>query len=391
MKVTRIRRCSILFLEPRETVHFSLGAVLSGGDGLVRHGTWQAIAPHLECGEVEVEAWMASLLGTISPSRWMDWKDCGVSYEQICALIKMGLVIATDDIDDLEHIRRNDEKLRATEWWPLAAACAASARWSSVDSAADMERNGTNTVAGLMRSREAPVPEPDSVADTYLPRCEPDAFDELLRRRVTCRNFSGRSLELADFARMMERVFSATHVEEPAKGLRFLKRSSPSGGGFHATDAYLLVQRVEGLAPGLYRYLPESHALSRVEGNQEQLAQLAAQMVAGQHWFANAPVMVALVATYRRSYWKYRNHAKAYRALILDSGHLSQTLYLSATDMGMGAFVTAAINEVQIETMFGLDPLEKGVIAVCGFGYRTDKMSITEFDPGRAVWPAVAD
>lgn len=334
---------------------------------------------------------MASLLGTISPSRWMDWKDCGVSYEQVCTLIRMGLVIAMDDIDDLDHIRRCDEKLRAAEWWPLAAACAARARWSDVDSAADMERNGTNTVAGLMKSREAPVPEPDGVADTYLPRSESDAFDELLRRRVTCRNFSDRLLEHAVFARMMERVFAATHVEEPAKGLRFLKRSSPSGGGFHATDAYLLVQRVEGLAPGLYRYLPESHALSRVEGNQEQLAQLAAQMVAGQHWFANAPVMVALVATYRRSYWKYRNHAKAYRALILDSGHLSQTLYLSATDMGMGAFVTAAINEVQIETMFGLDPLEKGVIAVCGFGYRTDKMSITEFDPGRAVWPAVAD
>ncbi|MEN5208376.1 putative peptide maturation dehydrogenase [Stenotrophomonas terrae] len=388
MKVMNIRRCSVLFLEPNETVRFSLGAVFSGGDGLVRHSAWQAIAPHLENGMVGIDEGMVIMLGKLSPSRWVPWGDCGGTYEQVHALIQKGLVIAAEDIPGLEHFRLDDERVRAADWWPLAAASAGLGRWSDVDSAADMERNGTNTVAGLMKTREAPMPEPESSADTFLPRCESDAFDDLLRRRVTCRNFSVRALEHAVFARMMERVFAATHVKEPVQGLRFLKRSSPSGGGFHATDAYLLIQRVAGLEPGLYRYLPEAHALSRIEGCSDQVETLAGQMVAGQHWFSNAPVMVALVATYRRSFWKYRNHAKAYRALILDSGHLSQTLYLSATDKGMGAFVTAAINEKQIETMFGLDPLEKGVIAVCGFGYRAEEMTITEFDPGRAVWSA---
>ena len=28
---------------------------------------------------------------------------------------------------------------------------------------------------------------------------------------------------------------------------------------------------------------------------------------------------------WRRNFWKYRNHAKAYRALLLDAGHLSQS------------------------------------------------------------------
>ena len=90
---------------------------------------------------------------------------------------------------------------------------------------------------------------------------------------------------------------------------------------------------------------------------------------------------------FARSFWKYRNHAKAYRALILDVGHLSQTLYLAATELGLGAFVTSAINEVEIEQAFGLDPLEEGPLAVCGFGWRASEKTTVEFDPLKQVWP----
>jgi SagB-type dehydrogenase family enzyme len=99
-------------------------------------------------------------------------------------------------------------------------------------------------------------------------------------------------------------------------------------------------------------------------------------------------VFVIPVARFRRNFWKYRNHAKAYRALVLDVGHLSQTLYLAATELGLAAFITAAINEVDIETAFGLDPLEEGPLAVCGFGHRASERSEVELDPLHAVWPA---
>jgi SagB-type dehydrogenase family enzyme len=88
-----------------------------------------------------------------------------------------------------------------------------------------------------------------------------------------------------------------------------------------------------------------------------------------------------------RNFWKYRNHAKAYRALILDVGHLSQTLYLAATELGLAAFITAAVNEIDIENAFGLDPLEEGPLAVCGFGLRGPERNEVEFDPLNAVWP----
>ena len=110
-------------------------------------------------------------------------------------------------------------------------------------------------------------------------------------------------------------------------------------------------------------------------------------MVAGQHWFANAPELVVMATRFARCFWKYRQHPKAYRAVVMDAGHLSQTLYLAATDLGLGAFVTCAINEADIERAFGLDPLEEGAMAVCGFGWRAGEMRNAEFDPGGQVWP----
>ena len=72
---------------------------------------------------------------------------------------------------------------------------------------------------------------------------------------------------------------------------------------------------------------------------------------------------------------------------ILDVGHLSQTLQLCATQAGLGPFITAAINEVDIERAFGLTGYVDGPLALCGFGIRAETMVTSEFDPNRKVWP----
>ncbi|HET7556751.1 MAG TPA: nitroreductase family protein, partial [Rhodanobacteraceae bacterium] len=66
--------------------------------------------------------------------------------------------------------------------------------------------------------------------------------------------------------------------------------------------------------------------------------------------------------------------------------HLSQMLYLAATELNLGAFITAAVNEVEIEQAFGLEPMEEGPLAVCGFGVRAGEKVTVEFDPAGKVW-----
>ena len=73
---------------------------------------------------------------------------------------------------------------------------------------------------------------------------------------------------------------------------------------------------------------------------------------------------------------------------MLEAGHVSQDFYLAATEAGRGAYVTAAIHEIDIEQAFGLDPLHDRAIAVCGFGPRTAARETMELDPLGAVWDA---
>src|SRR5690606_11014109 len=103
-------------------------------------------------------------------------------------------------------------------------------------------------------------------------------------------------------------------------------------------------------------------------------------------WFAQAHVLAILAPRYARNFWKYRQHAKAHRAVVLEAGHLSQTLYLAATEAGLAAYVTCAINEDCLDEALGLDPANEGGVAVRGFGWRGQVMETMELDPLGAAW-----
>ncbi|MGQ4660596.1 putative peptide maturation dehydrogenase [Lysobacter sp. F6437] len=388
----QIRRCSIVLLEPREEVGFDLDNLLSGGNGLNRTHRWVALAPHLEAA-VDVSAGERELLGRLSPTDWVDTKALAGDAETVRQLLKSGLVVARGK-RHAAH-RERDERLRETQWHPLAATFHAFTRWSTLDTVQGMRDSGTETPE-QMRAAFGPPPvaapsRGEASSSVPLPRAEPTAFDQLLGRRVTCRNFdAARPLPRALFAQLLQRVFSVQAQVHACEDTVFVKKTSPSGGGLHPVEAYLLVQNVEDVAPGLYHYHALDHALEPLPMPALPLRGFAMQAVAHQHWFADAHVLVVLAPRFDRTFWKYRQHAKAYRVIALEAGHLSQTLYLSATEAGLGAFITGAINEVPIERAFGLDPVRDGAMAVCGFGWRGEAMETTELDPVGVIWETMA-
>ncbi|MFD0739857.1 putative peptide maturation dehydrogenase [Lysobacter koreensis] len=390
----RVRRCAVLYLEPREEISFDLNVLLSGGDGLRRGSRWLALAPHLG-EEVEVDSMERELLGALGPSQWVDANTLA-SHPPVALkrLLKQGLLIS----DGKRHAahRERDDALRSTYWHPLAATLHAFTRWREVDAVQSMKDSGTETALEMRQVLGAPPAEAARRGEDSqrlpLPRAAPTDFDRLLARRATCRNFdAARPLPHALFAQLLERVFSAQAEVRVSDDTVFLKKTSPSGGGLHPVEAYLIVQHVEGVAPGLYHYQAREHALEPLPAPAQPLREFVMDMVAQQHWFADAHVLVLLSPRFDRTFWKYRHHAKGYRVVALEAGHLSQTLYLSATEAGLGAFITGAINEVQLERAFGLDPIQQGALAVCGFGWRGEVMTTTELDPAGEVWVRTAE
>lgn len=368
----RVRRCATVMFEPRERVQFSLDSILSGGCGLDRTTEWIALVPHADT-ETPVAIAEMETLGAISASEWVELDELKARYapEMLDALIDKHLLAAEHSEAD-----RRDRQLRARHWRPASAVAHYASRWRGIG-AKDNDEDVSATLGGEFVDWLGAPPPPvrervEAGARRPLPKAAPSPLQELLHLRTTCREFdASRCLGLAEFSALLFRVYGARTVDEPAPGITLLKKGVPSAGGLHPTEAYLLVRRVESIEPGLYHYHPVEHALEPIAAlNEEQANTLANRFVSGQSRLADAQAMVVLASRFERNFWRYRNHTKAYRALILDVGHLSQAQYLAATELGLGAFVTAVVNEVDIENAFGLDPYEEGPLAVCGFGVR---------------------
>ncbi|HET7221762.1 MAG TPA: putative peptide maturation dehydrogenase [Rhodanobacteraceae bacterium] len=389
----QVRRCAMVLVEPRESIDFDLAELALGETGVRERLGWLALAAHCD-EEIPLDPAEVAALGALSPGHWQSLDELSQRHPRVVleALLAKGLLIAQELADESsQRFAQADDAVRTVHWRGLSAIAHRHTRWRDVDTE-EAERLFSETSPQTFLERLGPalpvVPERAPAASRLpLEQPSPSPLDALMDRRVTCRNYDPAPLSFDAFSAALYRAFGARAVSDYAPGVQLLKKGVPSAGGVHATEAYLLVQRVERVPPGLYHYHPVVHALEPLrEMDAETAASLARRFVAAQAYYAGAPLQIALVSRFERNFWKYRNHAKAYRAVILDAGHLSQAMYLAATELNLGAFITAAINEVEIEQAFGLEPMAEGPLAVCGFGVRAQERVTVEFDPAHKVW-----
>lgn len=368
----KVRRCRHLMIEPREVSRVDAAAALAGHIAMTTDHEWVAWAPHLR-ERVRLTFLQLEALGGLPLGGWISWTELQEqrSAEVLCSLLEAGILIG----DHAAHaeLRDADEALRQANWWTPAAVAYAGGCWEGVDST--VPGPGQETRASL--AALGPAPPSVSVRDTRsvgidLAPSRAQALDTLLLRRATCRNFDAdASISTDDLSQVLAQTFAARGQSEVVPGAFAMKKGSPSGGGLHPIEAFVLVQRVDGLPAGLYHYDCMKHRLAALAPEAPtDLRALALEFVAGQEWFADAAVLVVMVARFERNQWKYRNHPKAYRVTLLDAGHLGQTFALSATELGLGVFITGAINEHCITGRLGLRSGLEGAVAVCGVGPR---------------------
>jgi len=379
-----LRRPAHLRFEYRESPEISLASLVSGAPGLPE-GRWLATAAHFD-DEIEVDLQDLALFAAI-PEQGIAASEIAAQFgvDRLQRLLTSGVLLS--DADEHGAHAATDEAVRAANWWGPSAIVQRLSRWDGIDVGEIEAAEGKRRISGMIETNGLPPAEAISLRlhseQLPLPQPSQTGFDELLGARSTCRNFDvSAQVSLAELSQVLHRVFGAQASHELAPGATMLKKNSPSGGGLHPIGAFVLAQRVDALAPGLYHYQCVGHALEPLrEMSAAQVADAAHELVAGQSWFANAPVLVLMAARFPRTFWKYRNHAKAWKVIQLDAGHLSQTLYLSATELGYGAFITGAINDHFAERLCSLDGITHGAIAVSGFGKRAADGANVEFDP----------
>ena len=216
-----------------------------------------------------------------------------------------------------------------------------------------------------------PIEKPFSPDQTRIDLVPPDARQGIpaldvksaIAERQSHRQFRREALSLEEVSFLL---WATQGIRERLdQGTAY--RTVPSAGCRHALETYLLVNRVEGLPPGLYRYLALEHKLVAVD-----LAPGIAEAITKACWdqamVQRCAATFIWVAVAERMTWRYGQ--RGYRYMHLDVGHVCQNLYLAAQSVGGGACAIAAFSDEDMNRLLGLDGEEQFVIYLATMGKR---------------------
>lgn len=174
---------------------------------------------------------------------------------------------------------------------------------------------------------------------------------QALEGRRTVRKYSQSPLSLAELSFLLWCTQGVKEVTaRPAT-----RRLVPSAGGRHAFETYLLINRVEGVAPGLYRFLAIEHKLVALSTAAEMPGQIEEACLRQDHVGGSA-VTFFWTCVFARMRWRYGE--RGYRYLFLDAGHVCQNLYLAAGSIACGVCAIGAFDDVRLNRALELDGVD---------------------------------
>ena len=202
-----------------------------------------------------------------------------------------------------------------------------------------------------------PLPAP---GDLQIP---PADLKQIIERRRSLRKYTETPLSLTELSYLL---WLTQGVKEVSKRPATL-RTVPSAGARHAFETYLLVNNMEGLEPGLYRFAAGQHALLKLDAPEDIREQIT-HATYEQSQVRNSAVTFIWVAVTERMTWRYVE--RSIRYLHLDAGHVCQNLYLAAEAIGAGVCAIAAYNDEEINQVLQLDGENMFVIYMGSVGKR---------------------
>ena len=164
-------------------------------------------------------------------------------------------------------------------------------------------------------------------------------------------------LDLERLGRLLFHTYGVTRVSQAA-GASHHFRASPSAGALYPAELYVAVHGVAGVPDGIHDYLAREHALALCwEGDfRAELARYAF----GHPAVVNARVVLLATGVFRRSAWRYQD--RAYRRVLLDTGHMLANAVLAAPADGLRVVPIADFLDDGVDGLLLLDPEQEGTL-----------------------------
>jgi SagB-type dehydrogenase family enzyme len=186
-------------------------------------------------------------------------------------------------------------------------------------------------------------------------------FERLLHERHSTRDFDDqRPVTLAELSTLLDGVArirskwsSQLEFADDGPDIEYTGRPYPGAGSAYELELYLAVANCEGLARGFYHYDADAHALAAIDVAPQHFDAMLQSAEFAMDAASTPQILITIAARFGRISWKYS--AIAYALILKDVGVLTQTLYMMATDLGLGGCAIGTANIDLFAKMTGLD------------------------------------
>ena len=190
----------------------------------------------------------------------------------------------------------------------------------------------------------------------YLPETPEDLGDRQLRGRD---RLDANALGLNDLSHLLYFSGGVTEIVRFPRGPRFL-RAAPSAGALYPTEIYVASRGRTDLADGVYNYQVRTHALACVAEGEvwRDLEDACFHHPA----LKGGDLAIVLAGVYQRSAWRYAD--RAYRRILLDTGHVLGNLVLYSPLIDRAAVPIGGFADAAVNALIGLDADAEAALAV---------------------------
>lgn len=244
----------------------------------------------------------------------------------------------------------------------------------------------TRNLPGLRQfRREGPAPAPLAWVRDAMPGVEaaavvslqdrgtaqaPASMAQVFMRRRSVRSYADEALSLEELAAFL-RLSYPQEVTCPDYRPEDRPHQQLSAWNGHVTlcRLVLLVQRVQGLAPGAYLVDERQPALRLLRLDEGGAMARLLQEHCFQAEFRSAPVLALQVGSLHDAVQRYGE--RGYRYMLLEDGVQVQRMYLAATALKLAACVTGSLVQGEFEHWLGLDGYHATVLNAFALGHHT--------------------
>ena len=190
------------------------------------------------------------------------------------------------------------------------------------------------------------------------------SVEKALTNRRSHRDFQNKALSPDQLAQLLWAAYGISSPKPEHSASRSGLRTAPSAGARYPLEIYAIIGNVEGMEPGVYRYIAEDHKI--VCTVDKDIRNELCEAALGQSMLKTAPASIFYGAVFDRMTARYGERGQRY--VYMDLGHSAQNIYLQAESLQLGTCAIGAFRDSIIKQVLQL-PANEEPLYIMPIGY----------------------